>query len=310
MKVTALAGGVGGAKLVDGLAQCLSPSDLNVIINTADDFKHFGLHISPDIDTVCYTLAGISNIQTGWGREDESWVVRHSIRDLGGPDWFKLGDKDIATHLERTRRLNLGEKLDSITKYFCNKWGIKINVIPMSNDLVMTTVQTQDNGEIPFQEYFVKYHCQPKVKGFIFRGIEKADPAPGVIDSILKADVIIICPSNPWVSIDPILTLKDFRKTLKTKCVIAISPIINGKALRGPAAKMFKEMGIIPSALAVADHYRDVISGFVVHKTDLNEIAQIEQWSIMTTALDIIMSNKAHRKRLAQEVLIFCDQLI
>jgi LPPG:FO 2-phospho-L-lactate transferase len=310
MKVTALAGGVGGAKLVDGLAQCLSPSDLNVIINTADDFKHFGLHISPDIDTVCYTLAGISNIQTGWGREDESWVVRHAIRDLGGPDWFKLGDKDFATHLERTRRLNLGEKLDSITKYFCFKWGIKINVMPMSNDSVMTIVQTQDNREMPFQEYFVKYHCQPEVKGFIFRGIEKADPAPGVIDSILKADVIIICPSNPWVSIDPILSLKDFRKALKPKCVMAISPIIDGKALRGPAAKMFKEMGIIPSALAVADHYRDIINGFIVNNTDLNEIAQIEQWSIITTSLDIIMSDKAQRKRLAQEVLIFCDQII
>ena len=283
---------------------------MNLIINTADDFEHFGLHISPDIDTVCYTLADIANIQIGWGRADESWVVHNSIKHLGGPGWFKLGDKDLATHLERTRRLRLGEKLDSITKFFCSRWGIKVNVMPMSNDSVMTIVQTQDNREIPFQEYFVKYNFQAEVKGFIFSGIEKADPSPGVIDSILKADVIIICPSNPWVSIDPILALKDIRKALKTKCVVAISPIIDGKALKGPAAKMFKEIGIIPSALAVAHHYRDILSGFVVDNTDLNEIAQIEQWSIITTALDIIMSNKAQKKRLAQEVLIFCDQLI
>ena len=310
MKITALAGGVGGAKLVDGLAQCLSANDLNVIVNTGDDFNHFGLHISPDIDTVCYTLAGISNKKTGWGRENETWTVFNSIKALGGPKWFKLGDKDLATHLERTRQLHEGRKLSETMNYFCRKWGIEVNVMPMTNDAVMTIVQTQDGKEMNFQDYFVKYKFQPPVKGFIFKGIAKARPAPGVIDSIQKADVIIICPSNPWVSIDPILSIRSIRGALKSKPVIALSPIIGHKALKGPAAKMFKEIGEAPSASTVAKHYRDLICGFILHKTDFNEIVQIEQWGIIATALDIIMSDMIQRKRLAQEVLEFCNQLI
>ncbi|MEN6436775.1 MAG: 2-phospho-L-lactate transferase [Anaerolineaceae bacterium] len=306
MKITALAGGVGGAKLADGLARCLSVGELTVIVNIGDDFDYFGLHICPDLDTVCYTLAGLSNPDTGWGRSNESWVVLDNISRLGGPAWFHLGDQDIATHLERTRRLKAGESLTQIVKGFCSAWGIGTNVLPMSDQDVRTIVKTKSLGELEFQDYFVRNHCEPKVTGFRFKGIETAAPAPGVIDAIRQADYIIICPSNPWVSIAPILSVPGIRQEITKKTVVAVSPIIGGQAVKGPAAKMFRELGLEASAMAVAEQYRDFLKGFVLDTMDTSNIETIKQWGIIPLVSDTLMKTIEDRQRLASEILSFC----
>ena len=206
MNILALAGGVGGAKLAHGLARILPPEDLTIIVNTGDDFEHLGLYISPDLDTVCYTLAGLANPDTGWGRVDETWNAMADLKRLGAPDWFNLGDRDLATHLERTRRMKAGQTLSQVTREFCKAWGVRHTVLPMSDQPVRTIVET-DEGDLPFQEYFVHRHCEPRVKSFRFDGLSTASPAPGVREAIQSADAIILCPSNPWVSIDPILSV-------------------------------------------------------------------------------------------------------
>jgi LPPG:FO 2-phospho-L-lactate transferase len=231
MKIVALAGGVGGAKLVEGLAQHLSPDDLTIIVNTGDDFEHLGLNISPDLDTICYTLAGLVNPETGWGRQSDTFHVLHDIHKLGGPDWFHLGDRDFSTHIERTRRFRLGQSLTRITQSFCNAWGVKHLVLPMSDESVQTIVETVEEGELAFQEYFVHQKCIPQVKGFHFAGIQDARPASGVLDAIKNADGIVICPSNPWVSIDPILAVPGIHLAISGKLVVAVSPII-GRRLK------------------------------------------------------------------------------
>ena len=210
MKTIALAGGVGGAKLADGLAGVLPPEDLTVIVNTGDDFEHLGLYISPDLDTVCYNMAGINNPLTGWGRDDETLQVFTELEALGAPTWFRLGDRDLATHLERTRRLRAGETLSQVTAALCEAWGIQSRVLPMSDQLIPTMVMT-DEGELAFQEYFVARRCEPKVTGFRFENILQAAPAPGVLEAIEAAELVVICPSNPWVSIDPILGVPGVR---------------------------------------------------------------------------------------------------
>ena len=204
LKIVALAGGVGGAKLAHGLAQVLPPDDLTVIVNTGDDFEHYGLYICPDLDTVCYTLAGLANLETGWGRMSETWNVIENAEKLGGPTWFRLGDRDLGTHLERTRRLKDGQTLSQVTNDFCKAWGIQHTVVPISDQPVRTIVKTEE-GDLPFQEYFVHRRCEPRVTGFRFEGVEQAQPAPKAREAIQSADAIVICPSNPWVSIDPIL---------------------------------------------------------------------------------------------------------
>ncbi len=304
MKITALAGGVGGAKLAHGLAKLLPPEDLTVIVNTGDDFEHLGLYICPDLDTVCYTLAGLASPETGWGRVNESWNAFANIERLGGPAWFRLGDSDLATHLERTRRLKEGKPLSQITKEFCAAWNVKSTVLPMTDSPVRTMVNTED-GELAFQEYFVHRRCEPRVKGFRFDGVEVAEPAPGAKDALESADVVIFCPSNPWVSIDPILrVVKQIEKP-----VIAVSPIIGGEAVKGPAAKMYRELGIEPSALAVAKHYHTILKGFVLDNADNNFIEQVEAMNIKTRATDTFMKNVEDRARLAQDVLHFAGSL-
>jgi LPPG:FO 2-phospho-L-lactate transferase len=300
MKIVALAGGVGGAKLADGLAQLLPPDDLTVVVNTGDDFEHLGLSISPDLDTVCYSLAGMANPDTGWGRQAETFQALENIKKLGGPAWFQLGDKDLATHLERTRRLREGQTLSQITHHFCQTWGVRHLVLPMSDQPVHTMVDTVESGELPFQEYFVHRNCEPKVRGFRFAGIESAQPAPGVLKSISEADAVVLCPSNPWVSIDPILALVGLKSTLASKPVLAVSPIIGGRTVKGPAAKMFTELGIQPSALAVARHYTDILSGFILDIID-NELAN--KFTIPITLTRTIMKTRDDRRRLAQDVL-------
>lgn len=304
MKIVAFAGGVGGAKLAQGLAQVVPPQDLTIIVNTGDDFEHLGLYICPDLDTVCYTLGGLANSETGWGRAGETWNTIANVEKLGGPAWFRLGDSDIATHLERTRRLKEGKPLSEITKEFCKAWGIEPTVLPMTNSPVRTMVDSEE-GELAFQEYFVHRQCQPRVKGFRFDGVEVAEPAPGVREALASADVVIFCPSNPWVSIDPILNvIKEVKKP-----VFAVSPIIGGKTVKGPAAKMYSELGIEPSAYAVANHYRTILKGFVLDNEDIEMKKEIQELGIATLVTNTLMKQLTDRARLANDVLHFIRSL-
>jgi LPPG:FO 2-phospho-L-lactate transferase len=304
MKIVALAGGVGGAKLADGLAQILPPQDLTLIVNTGDDFEHFGLTICPDLDTVCYTLAGLANPETGWGRVGETQQALKSIEVLGGTTWFSLGDRDLGTHLERTRRLQDGDTLSVLTADFCRAWGVPVRVLPMSDQPVRTMVDTEE-GELPFQRYFVERGCAPRVRGFRFTDVEHAKPAPGVLEAINEGDLIVICPSNPWVSVAPILAIPGIRSALENTVVVAVSPIIGGQAVKGPAAKMFTELGIEPSALAVAQHYGNLLRGFVFDQVDKAQKPAVAGLGIMSLATDTLMKDGASRLRLAKEVLEF-----
>lgn len=300
LKIVALAGGVGGAKLTHGLALNLPPENLTIIVNTGDDFEHYGLYISPDLDTVCYTLAGLANPETGWGRAGETWNAIQNTTNLGGPNWFKLGDHDLGTHLERTRRMREGQCLSDITRDFCKAWGIAPTVLPMSNQEVRTIVNT-DEGELAFQEYFVHRRCEPHVKGFRFDGADTAEPAPGARQALESADAVILCPSNPWVSIDPILRILPKIE----KPTFAVSPIIGGETVKGPAAKMYRELGIEPSALAVAKHYRELIRGFVLDEVDKQLDGEIMGLKIRTLVTNTLMKSHEDRSRLAQEILGF-----
>ena len=317
MKIVALAGGVGGAKLAHGFAQILLPEDLTVIVNTGDDFEHYGLYICPDLDTVCYTLAGLANPETGWGRVDETWNVIGNASNLGGPDWFNLGDKDLGTHLERTRRLKEGASLSEITRDFCKAWGIKHTVLPMSDQPIRTMVDTEE-GELAFQEYFVHRRCEPHVKGFRFDNIDRAEPAPGVKEALQSADAVVICPSNPWVSIDPILRvipltstplpLGEGRRGERTP-VFAVSPIIGGQTVKGPAAKMYRELGIEPSAFAVANHYQALLTGFVIDNVDAQLNESVRGLNMHVYVTNTLMKSLEDRKLLAGEILNFIGEV-
>lgn len=300
MKIVALAGGVGGAKLAHGLAQILKPEELTIIVNTGDDFEHYGLYISPDLDTVCYTLAGLANPTTGWGRVNESWKVIENTSKLGGPSWFNLGDQDLGTHLERTRRLKGGDSLSQVTKDFCEAWGVEHTILPMSDQPVRTIVDTNE-GELAFQEYFVHRRCEPRVKGFRFEGADRAEAVLGAKEAVASADAIIFCPSNPWVSIDPILKVIP----IKDKPVYAVSPIIGGETVKGPAAKMYRELGIEPSAFAVANHYRGLATGFVLDTMDAQLTESVRGLNMQTLVTSTLMNSHEDRRQLASDVLNF-----
>jgi LPPG:FO 2-phospho-L-lactate transferase len=291
--------------LADGLAQILAPEDLTIVVNTGDDFEHLGLYICPDLDTVCYTLAGIANPATGWGRAQESWRALETLEALGGPAWFRLGDRDLGLHLERTRRTRAGQPLSEITQHFCQILGIQPQILPMTDDSVPTWVYTIDEGELPFQEYFVKRQCRPRVRGFRFEGVERARPAPGVLEALQTADLVVICPSNPWVSVDPILAVPEIRPAAAACLVVAVSPIIAGGAVKGPAAKMYAELGIQPSALAVARHYGDLLSGFILDGQDAAQAEAVRALDIQALVTDTLMKTPQDRRRLAQEVVEF-----
>jgi LPPG:FO 2-phospho-L-lactate transferase len=307
LKIVALAGGVGGAKLADGLAQVLHPENLTIVVNTADDFTYLGLRISPDLDTVCYTLAGMANPETGWGRNNETWNVLSALKQMNLPDWFQIGDADIATHLARTSMMQQGKLLSQITREFCELWGIKVRVLPMSDDMVQTRVKTIV-GDLAFQEYFVHRQCEPVVRGFKFEGAEIAKPALGVMDAIDQCDAVIICPSNPWVSIDPILSVHSIRSAVDKHMVVAVSPIIGNKTVKGPAAKMFSELGFEPSALEVAHHYGKLIDTMVIDKIDSNKVNNIQQLGIHCMVTNIMMKDSSDRGRLAREIIDYIAQ--
>ena len=305
-RIVAFAGGVGGAKLAHGLAQNLAPEELTIVVNTGDDFEHYGLYICPDLDTVCYTLAGLANPETGWGRVNETWNAIGNAARLGGPGWFNLGDQDMGTHLERTRRMRDGQCLSELTRDFCSAWGIQHTVLPMSDSPVRTIVETEE-GDLGFQEYFVHRRCEPRVKGFRFEGVDKAVPAPGVVEAIQSAEAVIFCPSNPWVSIDPILkTLAPLHPLLEFGLrVVAVSPIIGGQTVKGPAAKMYRELGIDPSALAVANHYRGLVTDFVLDAIDKQLQGEIQGLNMHAHVTNTLMTSHDERSRLAQEIIGF-----
>jgi LPPG:FO 2-phospho-L-lactate transferase len=268
--VVALSGGIGGARLALGLSHVLPAEALLILGNTGDDFEHLGLSISPDLDTLMYALAGLDNPETGWGRRDETWSFMASIGALGGADWFRLGDRDLATHVERTRRLRAGETLSAITADFCRRLGIGPRVLPMSDDPVRTRIRG-DAGWIDFQDWFVRQQCRPAVRALDFAGAAAARPAPALL-AALRGPVraVVICPSNPLISIGPILAVPGLRDALAA-CgapVVAVSPIIAGQAVKGPTAKMFSDFGTTPSAAAVAAHYGDLVQGYVMEPDD------------------------------------------
>ena len=311
-KYLALSGGVGGAKLAVGLAQLLSPEQLTIVCNTGDDFDHYGLRICPDLDSVMYALAGRNNEQQGWGLADESWRVLDQLGAIGGETWFRLGDLDIATHLLRSDCLRRGESLSTVTKKLCAGFGVQHHLVPMSDDPVATIVETA-NGDLSFQHYFVRQQCKPTVCGFYFRGIEQAKPHSDLLQPLLNdtIDAVIICPSNPFVSIDPILQLPGVRAALQNTSVpvIAVSPIVGGKALKGQAAKMLRELNYASSALAVAEYYRDILDVFVIDHADADQISAIAELDIAVHATTSVMRSLDDRVRLAGEVLQFASVL-
>ena len=302
--VVALAGGVGGAKLAHGLAQILPPEDLTVVVNTGDDFEHLGLHVSPDLDTVLYTLAGLANPETGWGLRDESWNFLDALGRLGGETWFRLGDRDLATHVERSHRLWAGESLTEVTAALCAALGVRMRVLPMTDDIFRTMVQTEE-GELEFQEYFVQRRCEPRVTGFRFDGLGSAFPTEQVLTALDAADVIIFCPSNPFVSLDPILSLPGVRERVGRKRAVAVSPIVGGQAIKGPAAKMFAELEMEVTAASVAAHYAGLLRGFVLDEVDAELKPSIESDTLQVLVTNTVMRSDADRARLAREVLDF-----
>lgn len=301
--VVALSGGIGGAKLALGLSRILPADNLLVVANVGDDFEHLGLHISPDVDTLMYTLAGLDNTKLGWGRQDETWSFMETLRALGGEDWFRLGDHDLAVHVERTRRLRQGETLSSITADFCRRLGVGPRVLPATDDPVRTRLRT-DEGWLDFQDYFVRLQCRPVVRELAFEGAEDARSHPDLLaalrDERLRA--VIICPSNPFISIEPILAVAGMRRALSACAapVIAVSPLIGGRAVKGPTAKMMEGLGIKPSAAAVAKRYGDLLDGYVMDIGDAEEVANVAP---RVTLAPTLMTNLAEREELGRVVL-------
>jgi LPPG:FO 2-phospho-L-lactate transferase len=307
--VLALSGGVGGAKLALGLAHVLPAGNLTVVANTGDDFEHLGLHVSPDIDTLIYVLAGLDNPQTGWGRRDETWSFMMALAERGGETWFRLGDRDLAMHVERTRRLKGGETLSGITADVRRRLGIGSRILPMTDDAVRTRVETRE-GMLDLQHYFVGRQCAPEVTGFAFHGAAQANPHPDVIQALRHPGLraVVICPSNPFISIDPILALPGLRAAIAATQapVVAVSPIIAGRAVKGPTAKMMAELGLRIDPLTVAAHYQGLLDGYVMDDAD-SEMAAMLDLPVETTRT--LMQSLDDREALACAVLDFADRM-
>ena len=310
--IVALAGGVGGAKLANGLAKVLPPERLLVVVNTGDDFEHLGLSISPDVDTVMYTLAGRANTELGWGLAGETWNFMTALAEIGGEAWFRLGDRDLATHMERTRRLGRGETLSGVTTHLCERFGISHRVAPMSDDSVRTFVHTEV-GALAFQDYFVRRRCEPVVTSIEYRGAAAARIGDAFERALHAPDLeaVVFCPSNPLLSIGPILALPGVRARLASLDVprIAVSPIIQGQALKGPAAKMLRELGKEPSTVTVAEMYDKVVNAMVIDESDESELRQLRATGIAATTAETVMKDVGDQQRLARSVLEFARSL-
>lgn len=307
--VVALSGGVGGAKLTLGLSRIVAADNLLVVANIGDDFEHLGLHVSPDADTLMYTLAGLDNTKLGWGRQDETWSFMETLSVLGGEDWFRLGDRDLAVHVERTRRLRRGETLSAITAHFCRRLGVGPRVLPATDDRLRTRLRT-DEGWLDFQDYFVRLQCRPVVRELAFDGARDARPHPDLVAALRseRLRAVVICPSNPFISIEPILAVPGMRQALAACAapVVAVSPIIGGRAVKGPTAKMMEELGMTPSAAEVAKRYGDLLDGYVMDVADADEAAHVTP---KVTLAPTLMTNLAEREALARVVLDAADAL-
>lgn len=308
--VLAISGGVGGAKLALGLARELDPDQLAVLVNTGDDFEHFGLHVSPDIDSVLYALAQLNNLEQGWGLAGETWSMMQAMSNLGGETWFQLGDRDLATHLFRNLALTRGATLTEVCRDLGLALGVKHPVLPMSDQAVRTVLMT-DEGPLEFQHYFVRRHCEPSVSGIEFRGIEHAVPNPLVMSMLAdpRLRAVILCPSNPFVSIDPILKLPGMREALRNSSakIIAVSPIVGGAAIKGPAAKMLGELGLEVSAASVCRHYQDFLDSFVIDELDVKLRDSLEKSGLEVAVTNTMMTTLDDKQRLARFVLGLVD---
>jgi len=304
MSTVALAGGIGAARFLEGLAKVIPPEKLFIIGNTGDDTEIYGLHISPDLDTVVYTLAGLANPTHGWGIADDTFGCLGSLGKLGAETWFQLGDRDLATHIFRTERLRSGTKLSTVTSEISARLGVRCTIRPMSDDRVRTIVRTPD-GNLPFQTYFVRRRARDKVLGVTFDGASKARPAPGLLQEIRRASGIIFCPSNPIISVGPILAVPGVRKALELRrCpAVAISPIVGGRALKGPAADMMAGLKLDVSARGVAKIYEGLVDVFVIDREDADLAPSIEELGMKVLVMNTIMSGMAEKKALARAVV-------
>lgn len=309
--IVALAGGVGGAKLAVGLAAVLPPGELVIVVNTGDDFEHLGFTICPDLDTVMYTLAGVNNTRTGWGRAGEGWRFMSEMKRMGGPDWFQLGDRDLAVHVLRREALLRGEPLSTITRELALRFGIQHAIVPMSDAPVRTRVKTT-TGELAFQDYFVRLRCAPQVTGFRFAGARRAQ-VPHALARILRGrvDAVVLCPSNPFVSIAPIVSVPAIRTWLRQRDfpVIAVSPIIGGAAVKGPAAKMMRELGVKPTALEIARHYGDAVDCWAIDRKDAKLAGAIERLGGRVIVADTLMTDRRKSAALARVVVQAAEDL-
>ena len=307
MKVTLLCGGVGGAKMALGLARLLPPQQLRIIVNTGDDFWHYGLRICPDLDTVLYTLAGIVNQETGWGLADDSRFLLDTLKlRFGMETWFHLGDADFATHIFRTERLRAGFTLSSVTCEIAKRLNVLHTVHPMCDEPLPTMIDCLDEGELDFQTYFVRRRCEPHVRSLRYADADDALLSVPVRDALSSADVLIIAPSNPWLSIGPILAVPEMRETIQALPIprVAISPIVDGRAIKGPTAQMMEQMGLDVQASSVAEYYGDLINGYVYDEQDRAEMSDyFTTDDLRTLPLDTIMVDTQSKIRLAREIL-------
>jgi LPPG:FO 2-phospho-L-lactate transferase len=310
--VLALCGGVGGAKLAFGLAAALPPDRLTIVVNTGDDFEHLGLCISPDIDTVTYTLAGLAHRERGWGSEGDTWHFLGALARLGGEDWFQIGDRDLALHIERTRRLRAGESLSQVTADFAVRLGVRHQIVPMSDQAVRTWVDTAA-GPLPFQHYFVRERCLPMASAVRFEGAADAAPAPEFARALARSDLaaIVVCPSNPLLSIDPILAIPGVVEAVRASpaVCVAVSPLVGGQALKGPTAKLMMELGVRPGVEAIADHYARLIDGLVIDAADAAEARRVEARGLGVHVAQTVMRTDEDRTGLATETLGFARSL-
>ena len=304
MKVTALAGGVGASRFLTGLVQHINPDDLTVIANTGDDIELFGLHISPDVDIITYTLAGIVDEAKGWGIEGDTFHFLEALKGYGVDAWFNIGDRDLATHIYRTTQLRQGKTLTEVTTNICNRLGLKTKILPMSNSYFQTKIKTP-MGILHFEEYFVKHQFQPEVLDIIFEGSASATAAPGVLEAILQADLVVVCPSNPLVSVGTILSVKGVRDTLRqtTARVVGVSPIVRGMSIKGPADRMLRAMGFEASAAGVAGLYSDFLDLFVIDEKDFADAPRVRALGVEVVVVDTVMRSLSDKAALARTVL-------
>lgn len=305
--ITALAGGVGASKFLQGLALVMPPEDITVIVNTGDDIEMFGLYIAPDLDIVTYTLAGVANPETGWGIKGDSFECLSALKDLGAEQWFNLGDRDLATHIWRTMMLKEGSTLSMAADHIRRSFGVSSRILPMTDTHAPTTILTED-GEIHFQEYLVKRRAEIAIRGIRFENIEASVPAPGTLEAIRDSKTVIVCPSNPLISIGPILAVPGLRDALKATSanVVAISPVVRGSSLKGPTDRMLRDLKMEVSAAQVARMYSDFIDVFVVDASDAAQVPIVEETGIKVLVTNTVMSGVDERKNLARSVLQVC----